>query len=98
MDGKLNCLEEWDYITGENRLRAYHFYDNILASSEIAKIAQDLGFDCKSCTNGNRGTANGVLWRRSNLISELSCKRQIFILKWGVKLQPIPENLGTKSS
>ncbi len=52
MDGKLNCLEEWDYITGENRLRAYHFYDNILASSEIAKIAQDLGFDCKVSKEG----------------------------------------------
>lgn len=47
MDGRLACLEEWEYITGNNS-ELYHFEEYIirLYPSEIVEVAQGLGFNC----------------------------------------------------
>lgn len=47
MDGRLNCLEEWKYISGED-IVAYNFSEcDRLQPEEVVEVAHSLGFNCR---------------------------------------------------
>ena len=86
MDKFLNFLEEWNYITGE-KSRGYAF-DGCkgLQPSEIAEIAQNLGFNCE-VTLGGGFIVSIPMWKKGEkkTIAQLMLYHHQMSLKKNIK-------------